>query len=88
MSGAGKRYPTLQHDDKSYLALTLVVCHHGKGPTLMAKKPKKTEPFGVQQYLSNAGVSRRLAKFKKGQVIFSQDDPAMTFYTFNQEMPS
>jgi CRP-like cAMP-binding protein len=41
----------------------------------MAKKPKKTEPFGVQQYLSNAGVSRRLAKFKKGQVIFSQDDP-------------
>jgi CRP/FNR family cyclic AMP-dependent transcriptional regulator len=75
MSGAGKRYPTLQHDDKSYLALTLVVCHHGKGPTLMAKKPKKTEPFGVQQYLSNAGVSRRLAKFKKGQVIFSQDDP-------------
>src|ERR1700704_6269379 len=41
----------------------------------MAKKPKKTEPFGVQQYLSNAGVSRRIAKFKKGQVIFSQDDP-------------
>ncbi|MEY2526907.1 MAG: family transcriptional regulator, cyclic receptor protein, partial [Verrucomicrobiota bacterium] len=41
----------------------------------MAKKPKKTEPFGVQQYLSNAGVSRRIAKFKKGQVIFSKDDP-------------
>ena len=41
----------------------------------MAKKPKKTEPFGVQEYLSNAGVSRRIAKFKKGQVIFSQDDP-------------
>src|ERR1700693_5874039 len=41
----------------------------------MAKKPKKTEPFGVQQYLSNAGVSRRIAKFKKGQVIYSQDDP-------------
>src|ERR1700731_614708 len=41
----------------------------------MAKKPQKTEPFGVQQYLSNAGVSRRIAKFKKGQVIFSQDDP-------------
>jgi CRP/FNR family transcriptional regulator, cyclic AMP receptor protein len=46
-----------------------------RGPTLMAKKPKKTEPFGVQEYLSNAGVSRRIAKFKKGQVIFSQDDP-------------
>jgi CRP/FNR family transcriptional regulator, cyclic AMP receptor protein len=41
----------------------------------MAKKPKKTELFGVQQYLSKAGVSRRIAKFKKGQVIFSQDDP-------------
>jgi len=41
----------------------------------MATKTKKTEPFGVQQYLSNAGVSRRIAKFKKGQVIFSQDDP-------------
>jgi CRP/FNR family transcriptional regulator, cyclic AMP receptor protein len=41
----------------------------------VAKKPKKTELFGVQQYLSNAGVSRRIAKFKKGQVIFSQDDP-------------
>src|ERR1700692_91958 len=41
----------------------------------MTKKPQKTEPFGVQQYLANAGVSRRIAKFKKGQVIFSQDDP-------------
>src|ERR1700681_2807761 len=41
----------------------------------MAKKPKKTEPFGVQQYLSNAGVSRRIAKFKKGQVIFAHDEP-------------
>jgi CRP/FNR family transcriptional regulator, cyclic AMP receptor protein len=41
----------------------------------VAKKPKKRESFGVQQYLSNAGVSRSIAKFKKGQVIFSQDDP-------------
>jgi hypothetical protein len=40
----------------------------------MANKSKKTS-FGVQQYLSNAGVSRRIVKFKKGQVIFSQDDP-------------
>jgi hypothetical protein len=39
------------------------------------KKTKKTESFGVQQYLSNAGVSRRIVKFKKGQVVFSQDDP-------------
>ena len=41
----------------------------------MAKNAKKTEPFGVQEYLSKAGLSRRIAKFKKGQVIFSQDDP-------------
>ena len=41
----------------------------------MAKKPKKTERFDVHQYLSDAGVSRRIASFKKGQVIFSQDDP-------------
>jgi CRP/FNR family cyclic AMP-dependent transcriptional regulator len=41
----------------------------------MAKNAKKTEPFGVQEYLSKAGLSRRIAKFKKGRVIFSQDDP-------------
>jgi CRP-like cAMP-binding protein len=41
----------------------------------MAKKNKETEPFNVQEYLSSAGVSRSIAKFKKGQVIFSQDDP-------------
>jgi CRP/FNR family transcriptional regulator, cyclic AMP receptor protein len=46
----------------------------GKGSTAMAKRPKKTEPFDVHQYLSNAGVSRRIANFRKGQVIFSQDD--------------
>jgi CRP-like cAMP-binding protein len=41
----------------------------------MAKKTKKTQPFDVQEYLSNAGVARRVLKFKKGQVLFSQDDP-------------
>jgi CRP-like cAMP-binding protein len=41
----------------------------------MAKKNKETEPFNVQEYLSSAGVSRSIAEFKKGQVIFSQDDP-------------
>ena len=40
----------------------------------MAKKPKKMEPFDVHRYLSDAGVARRIARFKKGQVIFSQDD--------------
>ena len=41
----------------------------------MAKKTQKTQPFDVQEYLSNAGVARRVVKFKKGQVLFSQDDP-------------
>ena len=35
----------------------------------------QTSTFNVQEYLSNAGVSRRIANFRKGQVIFSQDDP-------------
>ena len=41
----------------------------------MAKKPKTREPFDIQEFLSSAGTSRSIAKFKKGQVIFSQDDP-------------
>jgi CRP/FNR family cyclic AMP-dependent transcriptional regulator len=41
----------------------------------MAKRSKKTEPFNVREYLSSAGISRRITKFKKGQVMFSQDDP-------------
>jgi CRP/FNR family transcriptional regulator, cyclic AMP receptor protein len=40
----------------------------------VTKSPRKTELFDVQEYLSNAGVSRRIANFRKGQVIFSQDD--------------
>ena len=41
----------------------------------MTRSPKKANPFNVQEYLSNAGGSRRIAKFRKGQVLFSQDDP-------------
>ena len=29
----------------------------------------------VVSHLSNAGISRRIANFRKGQIIFSQDDP-------------
>jgi CRP-like cAMP-binding protein len=42
--------------------------------TPVTKSLRKTELFDVQEYLSNAGVSRRIANFRKGQVIFSQDD--------------
>ena len=40
-----------------------------------SRKSKKAARFDVDEYLSNAGNSRRLAKYKKGQVLFSQDDP-------------
>jgi CRP/FNR family transcriptional regulator, cyclic AMP receptor protein len=41
----------------------------------VAKKPKKRDAFDIQEFLSFAGTLRSIAKFKKGQVIFSQDDP-------------
>src|SRR4030088_1457092 len=40
-----------------------------------ARKPKKSPNFNVEDYLSNAGTSRRVIKYKKGQALFSQDDP-------------
>jgi CRP/FNR family cyclic AMP-dependent transcriptional regulator len=44
-------------------------------PSPMAKIAKKKEPFRIHEYLANSGISRRIDEFKKGQVIFSQDDP-------------
>jgi CRP/FNR family cyclic AMP-dependent transcriptional regulator len=41
-----------------------------------SRKSKKTVGFSVDEYLSSAGTSRWLAKYKKGQVLFSQDDPS------------
>ena len=41
----------------------------------MAKNRKKAASFNIEDFLSSAGTSRSIAKFKKGQVIFSQDDP-------------
>jgi CRP-like cAMP-binding protein len=40
----------------------------------MAKNRKKAEAFDIQKFLSSAGTGRSIAKFNKGQVIFSQDD--------------
>src|SRR5450755_4105562 len=39
------------------------------------RKAKKGLTFNVEEYLSNAGASRRVIKYKKGQALFSQDDP-------------
>ena len=41
-----------------------------------SRKFKKTAGFSVDEYLSNAGNARRLVKYKKGHVLFSQDDPS------------
>ena len=41
----------------------------------MAKNHKKAASFNIEDFLSSAGTSRSIAKFKKAQVIFSQDDP-------------
>ncbi len=40
-----------------------------------ARKTKNGLSFNVEEYLSNAGTSRRVIKYKKGQALFSQDDP-------------
>jgi CRP/FNR family cyclic AMP-dependent transcriptional regulator len=37
--------------------------------------PKRSPPFNVDDYLANSGDARRVAKYKKGQKLFSQDDP-------------
>jgi CRP/FNR family cyclic AMP-dependent transcriptional regulator len=42
----------------------------------VASNRKKTALFNIEEFLSSAGTSRRIQKFKKGQVIFSQDDPS------------
>src|SRR6202171_6707051 len=41
----------------------------------LPKKAKNRPGFNVEEYLSNAGTSRRVIKYKKGQALFSQDDP-------------
>src|ERR1700736_1143951 len=40
-----------------------------------AKKAKNGLGFNVEEYLSNAGTSKRVIKYKKGRALFSQDDP-------------
>ena len=41
----------------------------------MAKNRKKQKSFDMREYLSSEGPSRQIVNFKKGQIIFSQDDP-------------
>ncbi|HEV3219888.1 MAG TPA: Crp/Fnr family transcriptional regulator [Candidatus Acidoferrales bacterium] len=39
-------------------------------------KPKNKKVFSAQEFLDSAGLARKVAKFPKNEVIFSQGDPA------------
>src|SRR6202790_3600523 len=41
----------------------------------MPMNRKKKKSFDMQEYLSSEGPSRQIVNFKKGQIIFTQDDP-------------
>jgi CRP/FNR family cyclic AMP-dependent transcriptional regulator len=41
----------------------------------MPKNRKKKKSFDMREYLSSEGPSRQIVNFKRGQVIFTQDDP-------------
>jgi CRP/FNR family cyclic AMP-dependent transcriptional regulator len=40
-----------------------------------SKTARKTAPFDVEEYLVSSGKARKVAKYKKGQKLFAQDDP-------------
>jgi CRP/FNR family cyclic AMP-dependent transcriptional regulator len=47
-------------------------------------KPKQTGPFNVQAFLDSAGIARRIAKYQRDEVIFTQGDPCEhVFYIQN-----
>jgi CRP/FNR family cyclic AMP-dependent transcriptional regulator len=54
---------------------------NSRGPTPLARNSKqpgnsrKPPAFDVHEYLNNTSKLRRIVKFKKGQALFSQDDP-------------
>jgi CRP-like cAMP-binding protein len=44
-------------------------------PRLRGVEPKKSRGFDVEGYLESAGPARRVAKYRRGEVVFSQGDP-------------
>jgi CRP/FNR family cyclic AMP-dependent transcriptional regulator len=52
----------------------MLVMNDEEGIFRMAELPKPT--FDVASFLANAGLGRRVMRFKPGQAIFSQGDPA------------
>ena len=44
-------------------------------PKVRSVAPGKRRGFDVETYLESAGPARRVAKFRRGEVVFSQGDP-------------
>jgi CRP/FNR family cyclic AMP-dependent transcriptional regulator len=40
------------------------------------RKTKTKRPFNAQEFLDSAGLARKIAQFRKKQIVFSQGDPA------------
>jgi CRP/FNR family cyclic AMP-dependent transcriptional regulator len=38
-------------------------------------KPKPKRPFNAQAFLDSAGVKKKIAEYRRGQIIFTQGDP-------------
>jgi CRP/FNR family transcriptional regulator, cyclic AMP receptor protein len=47
---------------------------------MRSKKSKKQTLFDIGKYLETAGVQRKIVKYRKGHVIFSQGDPAQAVH--------
>jgi CRP-like cAMP-binding protein len=45
-------------------------------PKTRSLKPKTPPAFDAEAYLKSTGPSRRVAKYRRGQIVFSQGDPA------------
>jgi CRP/FNR family transcriptional regulator, cyclic AMP receptor protein len=51
----------------------------------MAKKSsRKRAPFDIEKYLHTAGVERKIAHYRKGQVIFSQGEESHSVFYLQQ----
>ena len=51
----------------------------------MAKtRPRKRAPFDIEKYLHTAGVERRIAHYRKAQIIFSQGEESHSVFYLQQ----
>src|SRR4029077_11832262 len=57
------------------LAWNRIICRIFMRPKIRSVEPKKPRGFDVEGYLESAGPARRVAKYRRGEVVFSQGDP-------------